>query len=299
MSKQAAKKEGDECSTETYGEDCEAQGGACAADLFAGPGSDEWGPKARARLAGNGVSAAKKGDKELIRRVHQLEKELLDRKVRGRKPTKSRKKKPVRVESPSDSSDDDESSRSTLPSDSSSSSSDRGRRSPSPKTEKRGKYDRRRQTKKGDNLKNSISILVYLIKLLRTSCKKGKRVRGLIDHLLVMAAKPESGYYKMEFHVGYDDDCREIASEKGVRAAAVLKFLSYDSTIVAKRQGPQQSQGQKQEGKGYCFKFNAAGCSSTRCQFRHICMFCGDGSHGGQSCKRGRAAPSAGASRAN
>ena len=125
---------------------------------------------------------------------------------------------------------------------SSSSESNRASRSTSPKREKKLKYDRKLQVKKGDSLKNAVSLRVYLIKLLRSSHKKRKHVRGLIDHLLVMAEKVESGYYKMECLTGYDDQCREKASEKGIRSfgeirpAAVLRFLSYDSTTNARHQ---------------------------------------------------------------
>ena len=116
--------------------------------------------------------------------------------------------------------------------------------------------------KKGDSLKNSTSLIVYLAKLLQSSYKKGKEVKGLISHLLVLAEKVESGFYRMKSLVGYDDECREVASEKGVQAfgkirpSAVLRFLSYDSMLGAKRQHGQQSQSQskKQETRGYCFK---------------------------------------------
>ena len=150
--------------------------------------------------------------------------------------------------------------------------------------------------KKGENLKNSISLLVYLIKLLHKSHKRGKHVKGLIDHLLVMAEKAESGYYKIECLTGYNDECSETASEKGMRSfseirpAAILRFLSYDSTTSARRQSgqPPQTTGRKQEGRGFCFKFNASGCSSSNCQFKPICMFCNDNSHGSQACKKGK-----------
>ena len=115
--------------------------------------------------------------------------------------------------------------------------------------------------KKGDSLRNSTSLIVYLVKMLQSSYKQGKRVKGLISHLLVMAEKVELGYYRMESLVGYDDECREVASEKGMRAfaeirpAGVLRFLSYDSTMGAKRQQGQQgqwSQNKKQESRGFC-----------------------------------------------
>ena len=296
MAKNLESRHGDDISTEAYGEEEGAVGGACAADYFAGPGCEEWGPKALARQAKVSSPRKSAAEKDLKRRVRQLEKELLKQQTRGRKVTKSgRSKKKHRTPEPSDSSDGSDSSSSRSPS--SSSDSDRASRSPKPATEKKGKYDRRRQSKKGDTINNSITLLVYLVKLLKSSYKKGKRVRGLINHLLVMSEKAESGYYKLECLQGYDDECREAASEKGIgsfgeiRAAAVLRFLSYDSTTMAKRQQTQGGQGghtKRQESRGLCFKFNAAGCSSAGCQFKHVCMFCGEQSHGSQNCRKGK-----------
>ena len=301
MSKSEEMKRGDECSTEAYGDDDIILGGACAADTFAGPGQDEWAPKAHARRAGfstKGKSA--KSDSDLSRRVRQLEKELRKRQTRGRKSKKtSRNKKGRSAGSSSDSADSSTGSRD----ESSSSSTDSARRSPDKSKDKKPKYDRRRQLKKGESLKNATSLIVYLVKLLQKSYKKGKRVKGLISHLLVMAEKVESGYYKFECLVGYDDECREVASEKGmgsfgeIRPAAVLRFLSYDSTASARRQqsqGGQQSQLKKHEARGFCFKFNASGCNSANCQFRHVCMFCGESGHGSQTCRKGKAGSTGG-----
>ena len=225
--------------------------------------------------------------------MRQLERELLKKQTRGRKAKKSnRSKKRVQSDSSCDSSDSSPESRSRL----SSSSSDSQSRSP--EKDRKPKYDRRHQIKK-----DATSLIVYLVKLLQLSYKRGKRVKGIISHLLVMSEKVESGYYKFECLVGYDDECREMASEKGMRSfgeihpAAVLRFLSYDSTANAKRQqGGHQSQAQprKQEARGSCFKFNASGCSSSNCQFQHACMFCGDGSHDSQSCRKGKSGPSGG-----
>ena len=303
MDKKTESRPGDDCTTEAYGEDEGAVGGACAADYFAGPGSDEWGPKAKARTGQGKPPPRSSAEKDLIRRVRQLEKELRKQQTRGRKSTKSDRKKKRHTPEPSETSDSDDSSRSRSPS--SSSDSDRGSWSRSPKasSEKKGKYDRRRQMKRGDKIKNSITLIVYLVKLLQSSYKKGKRVRGLISHLLVMAEKAESGYYKLECLQGYGEECRENASERGItsfgeiRAAAVLRFLSYDSTTGAKRnqvQGGQIGQVKKQDSKGSCFKFNASGCHSTTCQFRHVCMFCGDSSHGSQSCRKGKSGSQSG-----
>ena len=48
---------------------------------------------------------------------------------------------------------------------------------------------------KGDLVESAESLLVYLIRLLRRCYKRGKRVGGLINHLLVMSEKAETGYY--------------------------------------------------------------------------------------------------------
>ena len=120
---------------------------------------------------------------------------------------------------------------------------------------------------------------------------------GLIDHLLVMTEKAETGYYQLACLVRYDDECREIASGKGLRLfggvkpSTVLKFLCYDSTNSARRQHGSQAthsgQRKRQEPKGFCFKFNGSGCNTSSCQLKHT-MFCGDSSHGSQACKKGK-----------
>ena len=108
-------------------------------------------------------------------------------------------------------------------------------------------------------------LIVCLIRLLRCCHKKGKDVSGLIDHLLVMAEKTETGYYKPECLTGYDDECREHANERGIKSfseikpATVLRFLSYDNTTAARKQAQAQpgqigqSQAKKSGQKGYCF----------------------------------------------
>ena len=214
-------------STEPYEDVGEMQGGACAADHLAGPGKDVWGPKVnRGRPARKGKS---RGEKILEKRVEQLERELLEGRVRSKKKSRSK------VVDSSDVSDTSSSSgESTSSSDSSVSSHHHHRhRSPSPdgrrrrstsrEGSRRGKYDRKRQMDKGDVVESAEGLLVYLIRLLRRCYKRGKRVRGLIDHILVMAEKAETGYYKLASLVGYDDECREIASEKGLSSFGDIK----------------------------------------------------------------------------
>ena len=307
-SKEEAHEKG-ETSTEAYEDKMEAMSGACAADYWAGPGVN------RPALDGNGVSelltAKKSGSKskrELEKRVMKLERALVKKEAH-----KSRSKKPVKqmkAPSPKLADDDDVSSDSdSYSSDSSarsvsSSSSDDGRRSSSEKkkkaSKKRTKYNRKHQLR-GKTIKNADTLLVCLVKLLRRSYRKGKDVSGLIDHLLVMSEKTETGMYKLECLLGYDDECREQANEGGIKTfgeikpATVLRFLSYDNTLSAKKQsqGGQspQSQGKKTSQRGFCYDYNSSmGCDSSACNFRHTCMFCGSGNHGSTGCKRGKSA---------
>ena len=174
----------------------------------------------------------------------------------------------------------------------------RSRRSKSVDRSKKGKYDRKRQMESGEKIEKAESLLVYLVRLLRCCYKRGKRVAGLIDHLLVMAEKTETGYYKLASLIGYDDECSEIASDKGLRSfwevkpSTVLKFLCYDSTNNTKHQPggqvPQQALRKRKDPKGLCFKFNGSGCSNSSCQFKHCCMFYDDLSHSSQGCRKGK-----------
>ena len=97
-----------------------------------------------------------------------------------------------------------------------------------------------------------------------------------------MAEKTESVYYKLESLVRYDDECRDTANEKGlgsfgeIKPLTVLKFLSYDNTSAAKKQGGQSGPvaSKKIGQKGFCFAFNSqSGCHGAGCAFRHTCMF--------------------------
>ena len=299
-----------ETSTEAYEDKMEAMSGACAADYWAGPGVN------RPALDGKGVGVHHTSKKSLSSSKKELEKRVvkLEHALRRSEARESRKKKPAKPKKPveKESLDDDDSATSSdSDSDSSSvgsraassSSSDRSRHaSPDKKkkaAKKRTNYSRKHQLK-GKVVKNADMLLVCLVKLLRRSYKKGKDVAGLIDHLLVMAEKTETGYYKLECLVGYDDDCREHANERGIKSfaeikpATVLRFLSYNLTTAARKQAQAgqsiQFQGKKSGHKGFCYDFNSyVGCDNLWCNFRHTCMFCGSSSHGSTICKRGNA----------
>ena len=292
-----------ESSTEAYEKHMEARSGACAADYWAGPGVNV------PALDGKGVGGQKlfetSSDRLLERRVRNLERSARKKstkKVRVKKTAKPKKSSPPGspgggdsdsvVDSSSDTSKDG--SRSS----SSGSSDGEGHSSSAKKSskKKRTKYNRKHQLGRKP-IKNADTLLVCLVKLLRKAYKKGKDVGGLIDHLLVMAEKTESGYYKLECLTGYDDDCRERANEEGIKsfgeinAATVLRFLSYDSTAAARKQSVSQTQtqGKKSSQRGYCFNFNSqSGCDGAGCNFRHVCMFCGDSTHGSVGCKRSK-----------
>ena len=298
-----------ESSTEAYEEMMEARSGACAADYWAGPGVNR--PATDGRGIDGWKSPPSTSEKLLKKRVRNLERSIRKKEMResrGKSKKSGKPKKDSPPGSPDDSGDCDsgdsssdisrEASRS-----SSSSSSDVATHS-SPEKKKKGtkkrrtKYDRKHQLK-GKPMKNADTILVCLIRLLKRCYRRGRRVEGLIDHLLVMAEKAETGMYKLDCLIGYDDECRENANEKGLKsfgkieAATVLRFLSYDSTAAAKRQGAQAVQPQaKRSGlKGYCFSFNSqGGCDGAGCNFKHICMFCGESNHGATGCKRGKGA---------
>ena len=104
---------GEACtSMEAYGEDDKVLpgggGGACAADVFAGPGCEEWPPKAKTERRSRRSKA--KGEKALKKRIAQLLKELLDGWVYSCKQKKSKPKTlDHSEESSEDSSSDSES----------------------------------------------------------------------------------------------------------------------------------------------------------------------------------------------
>ena len=298
-------------STEAYEEHMEARSGACAADYWAGPGIN------RPALDGNGVSerqtAKKSGSsskRDLEKRILKLERRLQKKGTRESRKKKSGKSKKLpnpksSSESGSESSSDSESDTSESESRSASSSSSDSSRQASPDkkkkaSKKRTKYNRKHQLQ-GKTVKNADMLIVCLVRLLRRCYKKGKDVSGLIDHLLVMAEKTETGMYKLECLIGYDDECREHANERGIKTfaeikpATVLRFLSYDQTMAAKKQTQAghtgQTQVKKTSQRGFCYDYNSqVGCDNTACNFRHTCMFCGSNNHGTTNCKRGKGA---------
>ena len=291
-----------ETTTEAYDEELEAGAGACAADYWAGPGVS------RPVFDENGVrvkKTKKSSSRKMEKRILKLEKALKEKKSRGRTEKRPSKVKRDPSPDPSDNSggsdSSDSSSDSSRSSSSSSSSSSDRYSSPEKKSsskKKRSKYSRKHQIKDKKVIESSMELVVYLVRLLRRCHKKGKEIGGLIEHLLVMVEKSEKEVYSLESMIGYDDECRDLANEKGVksfgkiRPTSVLKFLSYDCTNVAKRQAAQKAGNKKPTqpaAKGCCFGFNGqAGCDGVGCAFKHQCMFCGDSSHGSMSCRKGK-----------
>ena len=299
-------KEKGESSTEAYQELMEANSGTCAADYWAGPGIN------RPALDGKGLDgwkpAVSSSNAQLEKRVRDLERSIRRRESRKSdvKPKKSGKPKKDSPPGSPDGSSDSELSDSYTSGRESRSVSSSGSESLVCRSEKRiakkkrTKYSRKCQLKDGKPVKNADK-LKRIVTLLRRCYCKGKDVIGLINHLLVMSEKVESNFYKLDSLIGYDDECREAANELGIKAfreiqpESVLRFLRYDSTMAAKRQGSQASQSviKKSGQKGYCFNQNTqTGCDSISCNFRHTCMFCGDSTHGSTGCKRGKGSSS-------
>ena len=90
---------------------------------------------------------------------------------------------------------------------------------------------------------------------------------------------------------------RNSIAKEGLRSfgeihpSTVLRFLAYDNTNVAKRQGVQATQQTQQtkKSRGMCFKYNAhIGCDGVGCPFRHACVFCYETSHGSTNCRKGK-----------
>ena len=304
MSKQDKEVGGDGSATEAYGEDLEATGGAWAADYLAGPGSNR--PALDGKVVPNKANQTR-GDRILERRIRKLEKALregkdVDERGRRKKPGKKTRRSPPPASSSSDSDSSLSSDRSAS---SSSSSPDKEKEKKTSSKKKRNKYDRKHQLGKEKAVKKPETIVVCLVKLLKECYGKGRTVTGLIDHLLVVAEKAETGYYQLDSLLGYDDECREIANREGLRSfgeirpSTVLRFLCYDSTKGAKNQASGGPSHKKSASKGMCFKFNTdAGCDVNSCQFRHACVFCYETGHGSTSCKRGKGG-SSGSSRRN
>ena len=129
--------------------------------------------------------------------------------------------------------------------------------------------------------------------------KKGKKIKGLLQHIVLIAEKAEPVYFTAEALSNYDESVKSAAHEIGPKVfkradpTAIVKHLSYEGTVAAERarQGSRAT-GRKRQGRGsgvyyacYRYNYHVEGCKGG-CGYRHICASCGGQGHLGDDCSK-------------
>ena len=213
---------------------------------------------------------------------------------------KSKHRSPSPVSSSSDESSDSESS--------SSSDGESERENDSPSTKKRskkkGKYDSSKYLPEGKKMDSFEHMMLANLKMALKLLRKERNIKGLLQHLILVAEKAETGTFANDPSCKYDEAVRLNANERGLRSfgnidpATIFKFLTYDGTLAAER-ARKSVESTKRQGRGRssvmysCYAYNNAseGCKGN-CGYRHICSSCGAQGHIFADCTLRR--PSAG-----
>ena len=81
-----------------------------------------------------------------------------------------------------------------------------------------------------------------------------------------------------------------IKAFKNVENSDILRYLSYDGSIIAQRAGSGTNKSTKKvvPSQNTCFAYNRAeGCKMNPCRYRHVCSNCGTQGHNAEACKKG------------
>ena len=229
-------------------------------------------------------------------------------KVDDSAPSKSSKKKSkklstrVRSVSPDPASSLESTDSSSSSSESESESEESTSRSRSKKKKRKGKYTTRKYLPK-KSCDKSITyerMVLANVKMALSFYKKEKNVKGLLQHIVLIAEKAESGTFTAAALSDYDESVKSLAMDFGLKAfkradpSSIVKHLSYEGTIAAERArqatrgGGRRRHGRGQSGNLYaCYKYNsyAEGCKGG-CGYRHICSSCGSSAHLADDCPK-------------
>ena len=136
--------------------------------------------------------------------------------------------------------------------------------------------------------------------------KKDRDIKGILDHIILLAEKAEPGVFESDALIRYDESVKQEAYEHGLDQfkkldpAAIVKHLSYDGTKSAansrrasgKRfnsfnKAPAAPSSGNSGNPGPCYKFNFAsgGCRRPRCDYKHVCSACFRPGHVNNDCQ--------------
>ena len=206
------------------------------------------------------------------------------------KTSKTKKKKRTRTPSPppSDSEGSESESDSSDSSSESDSDSESGAKS---KKKKKGKYDAKKFLDEGDKIDSFERLMLANLRMAAKLLKKERNITGLLQHLILLVEKADSGMFASDCLCRYDEAVHLTANEKGLRSfakidpATIFRFLTYDGTVAAEKAKRSAEVGRK-SGRGrssvmyscYAYNYDTDGCKGG-CGYRHICCSCGSQAH--------------------
>ena len=141
-------------------------------------------------------------------------------------------------------------------------------------------------------------LMVCSLRMMKDIMMSGTNTEGVLTHLIVLAEKAATGYYRINSVIAYDRATRMAAAEHGIGKfslidnSLVLQYLCYDASVNASASAGKGTEKSKRSSKavGLCYRFNkSTGCERERCRYLHVCSNCGDGAHGLFGCKKPKA----------
>ena len=233
---------------------------------------------------------------------------FLEKKSKLKKKKKSKRKAPLPSPSSTSSSSSSEYESVSGESDGSSSAGasagDRGR-SKSKKTPKhrssaasllrKSEFTHKPYIIKGKPVVNFERLMVCSLRMTKAILESGRGVSGLLSHLVVLAEKAATGYYRVDSIIAYDRATRLAAAEDGIGQfsiidnSRVLQHLCYDASANASKGDARgvDKPHKSSKSRGLCYRFNkVSGCDRDKCRYLHVCSNCGDGAHGLFGCRK-------------
>ena len=138
-------------------------------------------------------------------------------------------------------------------------------------------------------------LMVCSLRMMKDIMTSGINTEGVLTHLIVLAEKAATGYYRIDSIIAYDRATRMAAAEKGIGKfslidnSLVLQYLCYDGSVNATTSSTKGGDRQRRSAKsgGLCYRFNkSSGCDRDKCRYLHVCSNCGDGAHGLFGCRK-------------
>ena len=158
-----------------------------------------------------------------------------------------------------------------------------------------GEYDQSNFLSRHQKIDSIEKLLLVNVRLIKQKYEEGEDIISLIDHIEILVEKSGTRVYTLAALSNYDESVKNRANKKGIKAfknvenSDILRYLSYDGSIIAQRAGS-GNKGTKKvvPSQNTCFAYNRAeGCKMNPCRYRHVCSNCGTQGHTAEACKKG------------